>query len=81
MFLGRIRLDFQWKTADFDRWTTSLDLVVPKIWPESGGNKNKTKTVIFLFGRALKWAIGGKTDQGINCLSPYVSFNVIDQFW
>ncbi len=28
------------------------------------------KTVLLLFGWALKCAIGEKTDQGINCLSP-----------
>ncbi len=26
--------------------------------------------ILFLFGWALKFAIGGKTEQGINCPSP-----------
>ena len=29
------------------------------------------ETVFFFFRRALKFAIGRKTEQGINCPSPY----------
>ena len=33
------------------------------------------KTMVFFFGWAYKFTIGGKTDQGINCLPPWEKIN------
>ncbi len=39
----------------------------------------KWKQCFFFFRRALKFAIGGKTEQGINCPSPYTPLQTSTQ--